>query len=619
MKISQLFAPTLKEAPSEAETDSHQLLLRAGLIRKLASGIYSYLPMGWRVLNKIMNVTREELDRIGSQELLMPALHPAEPWQATGRWEAMGDVMLKLKDRNRRDFCLGTTHEEIITTLVAKEVRSYKELPLLLYQIQTKFRDEPRPRGGVIRAREFIMMDLYSFHLDWEDLEKTYQEVYQAYLRIFERCALPVQVVEADPGQMGGNVSHEFMLVSPSGEDTLFRCTSEGCSYAANGEKAEYWQEPNAQGVKKPAADAGREGWTYSSSGGEPPAHSLPEKVHTPSQKTIEDLTRFLKKEPKDFIKTLLYESDGKIVAALVRGDREINEVKLKRVLGSQSLSLADEEAVRRSVNLPIGFVGPVNLKGIRIVADHEVQGMQDAICGANESDYHLTHVSYGREFTVEAFDDLRQAAPGDRCPRCASPMEICRGIELGHIFKLGTKYSEPLQATFLDLHNVAKPMIMGCYGIGISRMMAALIEQYHDKDGIIWPFSMAPYQVAILAVNTNDENQTKKAEEIYRKLAGEEWEVLLDDRNVRAGVKFKDCDLLGIPLRITVGGKAASGIVEVKLRKNGTVQEVTEERLSMTLRELARKDPPREPALKGHSSPPAGGLSAPPVGGLSA
>lgn len=550
--MSQLFAPTLKEIPQDAEIESHRLMLRAGFIRKLASGIYSYLPLAVKTLEKIIRIIKEEHERIGCQELLMPAMHPAEIWHDTGRWDVMGETMFRLKDRHNRDFCLGMTHEEVVTSLIAKEVHSYKQLPLSVYQIQTKFRDEPRPRSGVIRAREFIMKDAYSFHTSYEDLDKEYEKFYQCYTNIFKRCGLDVQVVEADTGAMGGSGSQEFMVMSDAGEDTLFLCST--CGYAANGEKVDCLP-PKINSAAFIAA--------Y-------------EKIDTPNCRTIEDLTKFLSKTPASFIKTLMYEVDGRLVAVLLRGDREINELKLARVLRAAKLSLAAParlEALKFSY--PVGFLGPIGLSGVEIIADHEVKEMADAIVGANETDYHYVHVSYGRDFSVKGFYDLRLAIEGDSCPKCSKPLTVKRGIEIGHIFKLGTKYSDALKSTYLNEAGEEHPMIMGCYGIGVSRMLACLIEQHNDKDGIIWPASVAPYQIYLVVVNSEDEAQAKTGKELYSSLSTTGWGVILDNRPVRAGVKFKDADLIGIPLRITVGAKLVQGNVELRPRKTGVSSEV--------------------------------------------
>jgi prolyl-tRNA synthetase len=602
MRFSQLFSPTLKEVPAEAETPSHQLMLRAGIIRKLASGIYTYLPLGVKSLEKISSIIREELNRIGAQEVLMPVLHPKELWQQTGRWEKV-EVLFRLKDRADRDFLLGPTHEEVITSLVAHEVKSYRQLPLLLYQIQTKFRDEPRPRGGVIRSREFIMMDLYSFHKTKEDLEKTYWKVYEAYQRIYKRSGFTIRVVEGETGDIGGDVSHQFELISKSGEDTLLICPN--CSYGAD-----VWSVPCREPNLK----------TENST-----LYPKIEKIHTPNCKTILALVQYFKNLTKNenlteanFIKTLVYEADGKLIAVCIRGDREINEMKLKRFLGVKKLEMAKGETLG-SWALILGFIGPVGLTMLphgvkfsgareeinetpRIIADYEVQGMQDAVCGANEQDYHFQHVGYGRDFTIKEFADLRMAEPGDPCPKCGSTLKLENGIELGQIFNLGTIYSKPLGCVYLDEDGREVPMIMGCYGIGVSRMLASLIEQHHDKDGISWPISTAPYDAVIVPVNNQDETQMKLSEKIYEECLGSNLDVILDDREVRAGVKFKDADLLGFPFRITVGRGAQEGKVEIKIRENGKTLEITADKILEELKKIREaalqelKPDPKEP-----------------------
>lgn len=551
MRFSQLFSPTMKEMPADAETPSHQLMLRAGIMRKLASGIYIYLPAGVRSIEKISAIIREELNRVGGQEVLMPVLHPKELWQQTGRWDKV-DVLFRLKDRADRDFLLGPTHEEVITSLVAHEVKSYRQLPLLLYQIQTKFRDEPRPRGGVIRSREFIMMDAYSFHRTKEDLEKTYWKLYDAYVRIYKRCGFDIRIVEAETGDIGGDVSHQFELLTPAGEDNILICT-----------KCDYGADVFTAGFK-------RDGATSS-----PAAGPEMKKIETPNVKTIQALLNFPAfkgKKEKDFIKTVVYEADGKIVAACLRGDREINEMKLKRWLGVKKLALAGEG---KADGLALGFVGPVGLKSVEVVGDLEVAAMTDAICGANERDAHLQHVSYGRDFTLEKLADLRMAAAGDACPKCGAPLEMKNGIELGQIFNLGTIYSAPLGCTFLEDDGSEKAMIMGCYGIGVSRMVASIIEQRHDENGIQWPVPLAPYEAVVVPVNAQDAAQMALGEKIYNELLAAGIDAILDDRDVRAGVKFKDADLIGFPFRINVGRDAASGMVELRVRASNETSQV--------------------------------------------
>lgn len=542
MKVSKLLIPTLREVPAEAEITSHCLMLRAGYMRKLAAGVYSYLPLGLRTLRKIEAIVREEMDRAGAQELLMSALLPAEAYQKSGRWEVFGASMFRLKDRNGRDFCLGPTHEEIFTQTVINEVRSYKEYPMTLYQIQTKYRDERRPRFGVIRGREFVMKDAYSFDRNDAELDQSYRAMYEAYRRIFDRLKLDYTVVDADSGAMGGSDSQEFMVKSEIGEDGIAFC--EKCGYAANFEKAVCTAKPNGN---KP----------------EP----LPiQKASTPSVRTIEELTAFLKTTPQAFAKTLLYRADDKVVAAMVRGDRELNEVKLQNKLGCIELELADADTVCRITNAAVGFAGPVGLP-VEVYCDLEVAEMVNMIVGANETDFHYENVNINRDFTPTAVLDLRLIEKGDACPHCGEPMGVAQGIEVGHIFKLGTKYADALGLTFLDENGEEKTVTMGCYGIGVSRCLSAVLEQNNDENGMIWPVAIAPFQAIVVPVNYNDPVQSKLADEIYESLQKQGIEVLLDDRDERPGVKFKDADLIGIPVRITVGKKAADGLVEYKLR----------------------------------------------------
>jgi len=547
MRYSQYLLNTLKETPADAEVISHQLMMRAGMIRKIAAGIYSYLPLGLRSIRKVEQIIREEMNRAGAIELLMPMVVPAELWQESTRWEQYGKELLRLKDRKDADFCLGPTHEEVITDIVRREVRSYRQLPLNLYQIQSKFRDEIRPRFGLMRGREFIMKDAYSFDVDEAGADVAYDKMYQAYRRIFERCGLRFRAVEADTGNIGGSSSHEFMVLADSGEDAIVSCDS--CEYAANVEKAEL-------------RDAG---------GDFPVPTQALTKVATPGQRTIEEVAGFLQVEPARLIKTLLLRTDGgETVAVLLRGDRELNDIKLCRLLGCNEVELADEETVRRVTGAPSGFAGPVGLKG-RILADFEVRAMVDAVTGANEVDTHYTGVACGRDFTVETFADLREAVAGDFCPRCAGKLEVWRGIEVGHVFKLGTKYSQALGATFLDAQGQEQVIFMGCYGIGVGRTVAAAIEQNHDENGIVFPMPIAPFQVIVTMVNPNDAEVCAAAEKLYAELLERGIEVLLDDRDERPGSKFKDADLLGIPLRVTVGARGLKdGALEVQERRSG-------------------------------------------------
>lgn len=543
MRVSKLLLPTLREVPADAEIMSHKLMMRAGYIRKLATGIYSYLPLGIRTLKKVENIIREEMDRAGAQELLMAALLPAEAYQTSGRWEVFGDNMFKLKDRNDRDFCLGPTHEELFTQTVINEVRSYKEYPYILYQIQTKYRDEARPRFGIMRSREFIMKDAYSFDRDNAGLDESYKKMYDAYCRIFTRLGLDFTIVDADSGAMGGSGSQEFMVKSPVGEDGIAYCDS--CGYAANYEKAECIPEN-----KEFSNDA------------------LPmEKEATPNVHTIEELVSFFNTEPYVFAKTIIYKADDKYIAAMVRGDREINEVKLKNIVGcTDDLELADSSAVKRITNAEVGFAGPVGLD-IEVYADLEVMQMKNFIIGANETGYHYKNVSVGRDFTPFKTADIRVIVTGDKCPKCGQPIKTAQGIEVGHIFKLGTKYSDALGLNYTDESGESKVVVMGCYGIGVTRCIAAAIEQNYDDNGMILPVSIAPYQAVVIPVNTKEEAQVRMAEEIYEHLQKAGIEVLLDDRSERCGVKFKDSDLIGIPVRIVVGKRCGEGIVEFKKR----------------------------------------------------
>lgn len=541
MKMSKMLMPTLREVPAEAEITSHQLMLRAGMMRKIAAGVYSYLPMGLKVLKNVENIIRSSMDKYGAQEVLMPALLPAEVYQSSGRWEVFGPDMFRLKDRGDRDFCLGPTHEEVFTNMVKSEVHSYRGLPVTLYQIQTKYRDERRPRFGVMRSREFVMKDAYSFDRDAEGLDKSYDIMYEAYHDAFDHMMLDYIVVDADSGAMGGSGSQEFMVKSEVGEDTIAYCA---CGYAANNEKAECIPQEIAC----------------------PEGALALEKLHTPNVKTIEELTGSLSTDPRLFIKTLIYIADGKPVAVMVRGDRELNEVKLKNYLNCNDLGMADPATVREVTGAQVGFAGPIGIK-CTLLMDLEVSKMQNYIAGANETDYHYKNVCHDRDFKPDAILDLRVIAEGDVCPRCGGEIHTVQGIEVGHIFKLGTKYSKALECTYLDENGKEQVMVMGCYGIGVSRCVAAIIEQNHDENGIIWPVSVAPYQVTVVPVNTSDETQMKLAENLYASLQQQGVPVLLDDRNERAGVKFKDADLLGTPVRITVGKLAKDGLVEYKLR----------------------------------------------------
>jgi len=547
MRYSKFFIPTHREVPSEAEIISHQLMLRAGLIRKLTSGIYNYLPAGLRSIKKVEKIVREEMNRAGAIELLMPAVQPAELWQESGRWEYYGRELLRFKDRHNHDACLGPTHEEVITDLVRKEIHSYKQMPINLYQIQTKFRDEIRPRFGMMRCREFIMKDAYSFDADEKGAEKSYELMYEAYNNIFRRCGLEFRAVEADTGSIGGSFSHEFMVLAKTGEDQIINCSK--CDYAANLEKAEVKWEPSEPDTS-----------------GDDKMEPI-EKVETPNIKTVEEVTAFLSISPEQLVKTMIFRSNGDVIAALVRGDHEINEIKLKNLLGTEQVELADSELITEITGAPMGFAGPSGLK-IKIVADHAVKEMENFVTGGNKQDLHLRNVNMERDFQVDLFGDLRTITPSDACPRCGNGISFGRGIEVGHIFKLGTKYSETMDALFLDQQGAEKPIIMGCYGIGVGRTVAAAIEQNHDDEGIIFPIPIAPFEVVILPLQMHETEVLEAAEKIYKELSEEGMDVLIDDRDMRAGIKFKDADLIGTPIRITLGTRnLKTGQVEMKIR----------------------------------------------------
>lgn len=545
MRMSKLHVPTLKEDPADAEVISHKLMLRAGMIRKLTAGIYSYLPLGYRSLRKVEQIVREEMDASEAQEVFLPTVQPSELWKESGRWDYYGTELLRFRDRHDRECCLGPTHEEVITDLVRRDVRSYRDLPLNLYQIQTKFRDEIRPRFGLMRGREFTMKDGYSFDATEEGAEATYLIMRDAYERIFRRLSLQFRAVEADSGPIGGSFSHEFMVLANTGEDTVVSC--DRCDYAANLEKAEI----------RPCEPCNE------------PLGTVPEKVSTPSVKTIEEVSQFLGINPSNLIKTLILKTDKGPVAVLIRGDHELNDVKVKNYLAVTEIELADEKLINEVTGGPLGFSGPVGLTGVTILADHSIRGMQSAVVGANENDFHLINVSPLSGFKVDGYGDFRSASAGDPCPRCDGKLLMSRGIEVGHIFKLGTKYSQSMNATFLDPDGKETFMIMGCYGIGVSRAVAAAIEQNHDEDGIIFPPPLAPFSVIITTVGAKNEEIDATAENIYQMLWENGYDTLLDDRNERPGVKFKDADLIGIPVRLTIGKKAlAEGKVELRSRK---------------------------------------------------
>jgi prolyl-tRNA synthetase len=550
MRYSEMFLPTAREIPSDAELVSHQLMVRAGMIRKLTSGVYSWLPLGYRVLRKFEEIVRREMDRAGAQEVFLPMVQPAELWQESGRWVHYGKELLRFRDRHDRECCLGPTHEEVITDLVRNELKTYRQLPKNLYQIQTKFRDEIRPRFGVMRSREFGMKDAYSFDVDEAGSEISYRKMFEAYNRIFSQCGLKFRPVEADSGSIGGNYSHEFMVMADSGEDAVCYCSA--CDYAANLEKAE---------IARPVANTSQ-------------AEVSPlEEIHTPLVKTIEDICGFLNVTPSAVVKTLIFSADGAPVAVLVRGDHEVNEIKVKNALNCTLIELADDETIRKVTGSVKGFAGAVGVK-CRIIADYSLLGMDDMVMGGNREDFHLRHAKPGRDFPLPEFADLRVVRENDPCPRCGGAINIARGIEVGHVFKLGLKYSRAMRAVFLDRNGKEQFMFMGCYGIGIGRTVAAAVEQNNDADGIIWPSALAPYQVIITPVNVNDKELSDAAENIYQALLGQGVETILDDRDERVGVKFKDADLIGIPWRVTIGPKKlAEGNVEIKNRRTGEVK----------------------------------------------
>ncbi|MHC4248515.1 MAG: proline--tRNA ligase [Planctomycetota bacterium] len=554
MRWSRTFVPTLKETPSDAEIPSHRLMIKAGLIRPLGAGAYTYLPLGYRSLRKAAQIVREEMDRAGAIEVHMPALHPLALWIETGRAPVMGDVLFKIKDRRGRDMTLGPTHEEVITDLARNELRSYRQMPVTFYQIQTKFRDEERPRAGVLRTREFLMKDAYSFDADQAGLDASYQAMYDAYVRIYERCGLVATPVEAESGAMGGTGSAEFMVVTPSGEDSLALCPK--CGYAANSERCEL---PPVEEIE--------------------PGKGPRKRLDTPGVATVEKVCAFLKTKPRKLVKTLVYsvggsetEGEGRgpeVIAVLVRGDHEVNEAKLARLFPGRTVALADDATVEKATGAPVGFAGPVGLEGVsEIIADHTIAAMKNFVTGANEGDAHFVGVNRGVDFEVSRYADLRVAVEGDPCPKCGEPLDVKRGIEVGHVFKLGTKYSVALGANFLGEDGKERPIIMGCYGIGVNRILAAAIEQNHDANGILWPRAIAPYEVAVLSLNAASEEVARVAEEAYEALGGAGVDVIYDDRDVRAGVKFKDADLVGFPVRVAVGEKSlAKGGVELKRR----------------------------------------------------
>jgi prolyl-tRNA synthetase len=575
MKRSQLFLPTIRDVPAEAEVVSHQLMLRAGLIRRVAAGVYSYLPLGHRVIQKVAQIIREEMNRAGAQEVLLPALQPAELWQESGRWEVMGKEMMRLKDRHARDFCLGPTHEEVITDLVRREIRSYRQLPINLYQIQTKFRDEIRPRFGLMRGREFIMKDAYSFDRDDAGADHSYRQMYEAYCAIFSRCGLQYSAVEAESGTIGGSYSQEFMVLADTGEDAIAVC--DACQYAANVERAEIAAQ------------------TIHQLGGDPKPL---ERVTTPSKTTVDEVAAYLGVSRQSVVKTLLYEVDGRVVGVLVRGDRQVNEAKLAKHLGATGLRFADRATIERVTGGPEGFSGPVGLIGVPIIADHELCALSNVVVGANAADAHYLNANSARDFRVDDYVDVRMVSEEDPCGRCGQPLRIVRGIEVGHVFKLGTKYSEALGATYLDAEGKERPLVMGCYGIGVGRTAAAAIEQHHDADGIVWPLPIAPLQVMIVPVNVTDSRSWETAQSIHDALEAAGVEVLLEDRDERPGVKFKDADLIGLPLRVTIGKALVAGEVELTARRSRQTTKLKVEEVVRRIRQIVTEGENAFPAL---------------------
>jgi len=554
MRYSQTLLPTLRESPAEAETISHKLMLRAGLIRKLASGIYEWLPAGLRVLRNVETIVREEMNAIQGQEVWLPQMQPKELWEETGRWGVYGRELMRFKDRKDSEFCLAPTAEEVITDLVRREIRSYKQLPQMLYQFGVKYRDEIRPRFGIMRAREFLMKDAYSFHADEADIEKYYVRVVEAYKKIFTRCGLKFRPVEADSGAIGGSFSHEFMVLADSGEEGI---VSSECGYAANVERAEL--PPPSSDVLRPTSDVG----------------PLTE-VSTPNAVSVEAVAKVVNRPANQFIKALVVLADETPVLVLMRGDHELNEIKLAKHLKVQRVVKANEATYTKLTGSPVGFAGPVGLN-VKMVADHSIRTVTDGVCGGNKKDVHLIHVVPGRDFNPTDYADLRKAAAGDPCPRCQKPMDYARGIEVGHTFKLGTKYSASMKATYLDPKGVAQNLVMGCYGIGVSRVVAACIEQCNDEGGIVWPQALAPWDVVIVGLNMASDKVKETAETLYREAASMGLDVLFDDRADSAGVKLKDADLLGIPWRIVIGDrKLATDQVELQSRRDKSVQDVS-------------------------------------------
>ncbi len=566
MKAGSYFFKTYKEVPREAQTPSHILMHRAGMIQKLSSGIYSYLPLALRSLKKIETIIREELDSRGCQEVLMPAVQPGELWEESGRWNYYGPELLRFKDRKNADYCLGPTHEEVITDMVRRNLTSYKQLPLNLYQIQTKFRDEIRPRFGLMRGREFIMKDAYSFDVNENDAKKSYKVMYDAYNAVFKRCGLEFRAVDAATGAIGGDMSHEFQVLAETGEDEILSCSR--CSYSANVEKA-----VSGKVIEKPVKDGSKDA----------------SEVHTPGMKTVEEVASFLSLDPSMLIKTLIYLVDDKPVAVLVRGNCEANESKIQAFLGANSVAPADEETVRRVTGADVGFAGPRGLKeGIEILIDKQIYGDTGYACGANKTDYHLTGIDPERDIAADKTGDFTFALEGDPCPHCGGTLKKFRGIEVGQVFYLGTKYSSPMKCVFIDNEGKEQTAVMGCYGIGVSRTMAAAIEQNHDDMGIIWPAAIAPFEVTVIPVQGGNDLVENTAENIYNELRKSGVDVILDDRNLRAGVKFNDADLVGYPVQIICGSRLVEqGMMEIKVRKTGEKSEVKIEEAAAVIKEM--------------------------------
>jgi len=566
-RYSQFFTPTLKEIPAEAEIISHQLMLRAGMIRKLAAGIYTYLPFGLRALKRVESIVREEMDRAGAIEVLLPGVQPGDLWMESGRWDQYGPELLRFRDRHNRESCLGPTHEEVITDLVRREIHSYKQLPINLYQIQTKFRDEIRPRFGVMRAREFIMKDAYSFDIDEEGANRSYERMYVAYEAIFRKCGLKFRAVEADTGPIGGSFSHEFMVLSDTGEDDIVSC--QNCPYASNLEKAEILsREDDSKHTER---------------------EEELQVVDTPGIRTVDEVTKFLSVRPEKLVKTLIYQTEHGPIAALVRGDHELNETKLRNVLNVQGLTMADPETVFDVTGAPMGFAGAIGLQ-VKKVADFALKEMKNMVMGANEEDKHILNVNEGRDFQVETYADLRMITSSDPCPRCGGELLFGKGIEVGHVFKLGTKYSTALKADFLDRNGQETPFVMGCYGIGIGRIVAAAIEQSHDENGIIFPISISPFEVTILPLEMHEAHVREVAENLCQQLSDLGLTVFIDDRDERPGFKLKDADLLGIPVRVTVSLRTLKkDAIEIKVRSKPDLRLIPVDKAPKAVKEVVQ------------------------------